>query len=165
MNEIFTRTSIRQFADSVVEKEKIEKLLKAGMQAPSAGNQQPWEFYVVTNRECLEKLAAVSPYAGPVAKAPMAIVIGARKTNILHPTFVEIDCAIATENIWLEMEALGLGGVMIGIAPEAERMEKVAEILNMPPTLVAFTILPMGYPIKKQRQQDRFDATRIHYIQ
>ena len=48
MNSIFTRTSVRKFEDRPVEKEKIEKLLQAGFVAPSAGNQQPWEFYVVT---------------------------------------------------------------------------------------------------------------------
>lgn len=165
MNEIFTRTSIRQFAERSIEKEKIEKLLRAGMQAPSAGNQQPWEFYVVTNRDCLEKLSTASPYAGPVANAPLAIVIGARKNGLHHPAFAQIDCAIATENILLEVESLGLGSVMIGIAPEADRMEKVAEILGMPKEIAAFTILPIGYPITKKQQQDRFDAAKIHYVE
>ena len=47
MNEIFARRSIRKFLPTMVEDEKIEQLLRAGMAAPSAGNQQPWEFYVV----------------------------------------------------------------------------------------------------------------------
>lgn len=51
MNEIYTRVSIRKFEDRPVEPEKITQLLKAAMQAPSAGNQQPWEFYVVTDKE------------------------------------------------------------------------------------------------------------------
>lgn len=46
MNEIFARSSIRKFQDKKVEEEKILQILKAGMQAPSARNQQPWEFYV-----------------------------------------------------------------------------------------------------------------------
>jgi nitroreductase len=165
MNEIFTRTSIRQFADRMVEKEKVEQLLKAAMQAPSAGDQRPWEFYVITNRERLVKLAMASPYAGPVAKAPMAIVVGVHKDSIVFPSFAEIDCAIATENIWLELETLGLGGVMIGIAPEIERMEKVAAILSFPKDIAAFSILPIGYPVNKKPQRDRFDVARIHYIE
>ena len=51
MNEIFTRVSTRKFEDRPVEPEKITQLLKAAMQAPSAGNQQPWEFYVVTDKD------------------------------------------------------------------------------------------------------------------
>ena len=57
MNAIFTRTSVRKFEDRPVEKEKIEKVLQAGFVAPSAGNQQPWEFYVVTKRETIEELS------------------------------------------------------------------------------------------------------------
>ena len=49
MNAIFKRKSIRNFLDKEIEDEKIERLLKAGMQAPSAMNTQPWEFIVVTN--------------------------------------------------------------------------------------------------------------------
>ena len=56
MDQIFKRTSIRRYLDQPVEAEKTEYLLKAAMQAPSAGNQQPWEFYVITNRDILEKL-------------------------------------------------------------------------------------------------------------
>ena len=41
MNEIFTRRSVRKFLPQPVEEEKIEKMLRAGMAAPSAGNQQP----------------------------------------------------------------------------------------------------------------------------
>ena len=54
MNEIFHRTSIRQYLDKPVENEKIEKMLQAAMAAPSAGNQQPWEFYVVTKQALLQ---------------------------------------------------------------------------------------------------------------
>ena len=63
MDQIFKRTSIRRYLDQPVEAEKTEYLLKAAMQAPSAGNQQPWEFYVITNRDILEKLSKISPYA------------------------------------------------------------------------------------------------------
>ena len=54
MDSIFHRVSIRKFQDKPVEPEKIEKLLRAAMAAPSAGNQQPWEFYVVTNRDLIQ---------------------------------------------------------------------------------------------------------------
>ena len=47
MNSIFHRVSIRRYQDQPVEKEKIELLMRAGMAAPSAMNQQPWEFYVL----------------------------------------------------------------------------------------------------------------------
>lgn len=72
MNSIFHRVSIRKFQDKPVEPEKIESLLRAAMAAPSARNQQPWEFYVVTNKDLIQKLSTVSPYAGCAKDAPGA---------------------------------------------------------------------------------------------
>ena len=53
MENIFHRVSIRKFSNQPVEKEKIEQILRAAMQAPSACNQQPWEFYVVEDKEMI----------------------------------------------------------------------------------------------------------------
>ncbi len=164
MNAIFTRTSIRKFEDRPVEKEKIEKLLQAGFVAPSAGNQQPWEFYVVTKRETIEALAKTSPYAVSAAKAPVVLVIAARK-DVIFPGITDIDCAIATENLWLELEELGLGGVMMAVAPVPERMEAVGKILNLPDNQYAFALLPFGYPVGKKPQVDRYDAKKIHWVE
>ena len=163
MNEIFTRTSIRQFEDRKVEQEKIEKILRAAMQSPTAGNQQTWEFYVVENKETLEKLSGTSPYASCTKNAPVAIVIAYRDGGGFED-YNEIDCAIASENIWLEAEALGLGTVMLGIAPLKERMEAVEKVLEFPEDLHAFTIFPIGYPVQKNAQQDRFNPEKIHYV-
>ena len=57
MNSLYHRVSIRKYQDKAVEPEKIESMLKAAMQSPSACNQQPWEFYVVTDKERLKKLS------------------------------------------------------------------------------------------------------------
>ena len=46
----------------------------------------------------------------------------------------------------------------------ADRMEKVAEALSLPETLKPFTIVPFGYPAKKNPQPDRFDEQRVHYV-
>ena len=164
MNAIFTRTSVRKFEDRPVEKEKIEKLLQAGFVAPSAGNQQPWEFYVVTKRETIEALAKTSPYAVSAAKAPVVLVIAARK-DVIFPGITDIDCAIATENLWLELEELGLGGVMMAVSPVPDRIEKVGKILNLPDNQYAFTLLPFGYPVGKKPQVDRYDAKKIHWVE
>ena len=63
MNAIFNRVSVRQFEDKPVEQSLIVKILRAAMAAPSAVNQQPWEFYVTTDKELISKLSQVTPYA------------------------------------------------------------------------------------------------------
>ena len=157
MKSIYTRVSIRKYQDRPVEKEKTEAILRAAMQAPSAGNQQPWEFYVVTNKEKLAVLSEVSPYAGMTKYAPVAIVAAYRK-NCMMPEYAQID-------LWLETDAQGLGGVWLGIAPHEERMLAVEKILSIPDNLRAFAIFPYGYPAEERKQQNRFEESRIHYVE
>lgn len=164
MNTIFNRTSIRKYQNKEVEDEKIELLLKAAMAAPSAGNQQPWEFYVVKNRKALEELAKCSPYAACAKEAPVAIVNCYRKDTKM-PEYAEMDLSACTENILLEAVELGLGAVWLGIAPLTDRMQKVKEILNISDNLQPFAIIPVGYPINNNTiQQKRYDKSRIHNL-
>ena len=163
-SSIYRRVSIRKYQDIPVEKAKMEAILRAAMQAPSAGNQQPWEFYVVTDRKKLEALSAVHPYAGMTKQAPAAIVSAYRKTCRM-PEFAQVDLAIAMENLWLETDAQGLGGVWLGIAPMEERMKAVEDIVGLPDGLRAFAVFPLGYPAEERKQQDRFDPGRIHFVE
>jgi nitroreductase len=71
VNEIYTRVSTRKFEDRPVEQEKITQLLRAAMQAPSAGNQQPWEFFAVTDKEKIKVLSQSNPYAGCAQAHPL----------------------------------------------------------------------------------------------
>lgn len=165
MNEIFHRVSIRKFTSREVERDKILKILRAGMQAPSAGNQQPWEFYVVTNPEKIRELSQSHRYAGCAAGATCLIVPVYRREGLWAQDYAQIDMAIAQENIWLETDSLGLGGVWLGIAPDRERMDRVSEILDLPDHLEAFSIFVLGYPAEERKQQDRFDESRIHFVE
>ena len=164
MKEIFHRVSVRKFEDRAVESDKVEQVLRAAMAAPSAGNQQPWDFYVVASREKLHALAQVSPYAGSAAEAPLAIVAAYRQEGCRFPQYAQIDLAIAMQNIWLAVDSLGLGGVWLGVAPDEDRMEKVEKILPVEAGQRAFAVFPMGYPAEHKAQQERFKPERIHYI-
>ena len=163
MKEIFTRVSIRKYQAKPVEPEKITAILRAAMAAPSAGNQQPWEFYVVTNPELIEQLSTVSPYSGCAKGAPV-VIVSAYREKLWAPMYAEIDMSIAMENLWLACEAEGLGGVWMGIAPQPERMQAVEQLVGIPEGLRAFAIFPLGYPAEERQQQNRFDESRIHYI-
>lgn len=164
MENIFHRVSIRKFSNQPVEKEKIEQILRAAMQAPSACNQQPWEFYVVEDKEMIHALSKATPYSAFASNAPVIIVPVYREENLPAPMFAQIDLSIACENMWLETDALQLGGTWIGIAPLKDRMEEVANILNLPDNLRVFCLFALGYPAEEKPQQDRFNAARIHYV-
>ena len=165
METIFKRISVRKYEDKTVEPEKIEKILKAAMAAPSAGNQQPWEFYVVTDKEKIKALSECSPYSGCAKNAPAVLVPCYRTEGLMFPEFDKIDLAIATENAWLELTAIGLGGVWLAVAPIEDRIEKVSKVLDTPDDLVPFALLPFGYPAESRTQQDRYDESRVHYVE
>ena len=74
-NIIFKRRSIRRFLNKPVEEEKLDRILRAGMQAPSAHNNQRWEFIVVTDREKRIALSQFGMYTGMIEQAPVAIII------------------------------------------------------------------------------------------
>lgn len=163
MADLFHRVSIRKYQDRPVEREKIVEILRAAMAAPSAKNQQPWEFYVITKKDTLEKLSKASPYAGMTANAPVAIISAYRKDCDV-PCYADIDMSIAMENLWLKTDEIGLGGVWIGIAPIEERMELVHKMLDLPENVKVFSLFAMGYPAEERPQQDRFDPERIHFV-
>lgn len=163
MKEIFHRTSIRKYEKKKVEKDKIEQLLRAAMAAPSAKNQQPWEFYVVTAEDTLKKLSECSPYAGMLKEAPLGIVVCCRKGCSL-PNYAQIDCSAAVENLLLEADSLGLGAVWLGIAPLEDRMEAVGKVLEISDNLYVFSMIACGYPAEEKTQQDRYDKARVHYV-
>ena len=82
LNDIFSRYSCRNFDDKAVDKTDIEIILKAAMQAPSAGNQQPWEFIVVDDAEIIKKLCTVSPYATPCKTSKCVVVVLGNKCDL-----------------------------------------------------------------------------------
>lgn len=165
MNAIYIRRSIRSYKEQIVEKEKIDKLLRAAMQAPSAGNQQPWEFIVVQNKNTLEKLSHLSPYAKPVARAPLALVLLANMEGLRFPENWEQDMSAATQNILLEAVELGLGAVWLGVAPNKDRMDYVKKLFNLPEKVKPFCVLAIGYPALGQENKfiDRYDESRVRY--
>lgn len=126
---IFTRVSIREFTDEPVSDEQIERLMEAAMAAPSAGNQQPWEFVLTRDSQVKEQLAACSPYAHPAGKCDLVIVPCISGGEKRFEGCVPLDMSACTENILLEAQALGLGAVWLGIYPEQDRIEAVAKVI------------------------------------
>ena len=75
LENIHNRKSVRQFTSEPVSDENIESMLRAAMAAPTAVNYQPWRFVVITEREKLDAMAEILPYAKMLRQAPLAIVV------------------------------------------------------------------------------------------
>jgi nitroreductase len=161
MSLLMKRKSIREYLDKPVEDDKIKALLTSAMQAPSANNQQPWEFVVVKDKDTLIKLSTVSRGAWMLANAPLCITVIIKQDG-KSPVMAPQDCAASVQNILLEAVHQGLGAVWIGVYPIEERTTRVNEILGIKQH-TAFANIAIGYPAKPTEITKRFDPLRIHY--
>lgn len=161
---IMTRRSVRKYKDKAVTAEIIDKILAAAMQAPSAMNEQPWEFIVIKDKEILNKIPSVSLWTGMAKKAALVIIvcINRKKENIVAKGFGALDCSAAAQNILLSAHALGLGGVWCAAYPEEKIMSKTRELLSIPSHVDPLCIIPIGYPDEKPKPEKRFKKERVH---
>ncbi len=163
MEALFRRRSIRKYTQQAVSDEQVKRLLKAAMAAPSAGNQQPWQFIVVQGKDALANLTNTSPYAQMTRDAAVAILVCGDLRTERHPGFWVQDCSAATQNILIEAEELGLGAVWLGMYPIEERMDFLRTALHIPDTIVPFALIAIGHPAENKPPADRYDESRVHY--
>lgn len=166
LENIATRTSIRKYEAKAVEKDKVEKLLKAAMAAPTAKNMQPWHFIVVTDKAKLEALAEANPHAKMAAGAPLAIVVCGDLGKALDgegQANWAIDASAATENMLLAAHAMGLGAVWTGTFPYKERVAAVSKVLNLPKNIIPLNTVVIGYPAESPKPKDKFKEENISY--
>ena len=165
MDALLTRRSVRHFTPEPVSQEQLQRILSAAMHAPSACNQQPWHFIVVTGREKLGAIAKAHPYAKMLEQAPLAIIVCGDLTLETCPGNWIIDCSAAMENLLLAVHALGLGGVWVGIHPVEQRVKDISGLLNLPTFAVPLCLAAVGHPSEPLPHADRFLPERIHMNQ
>ena len=165
LENIHNRKSVRQYTAEPVSEEHIQTMLKAAMAAPSAVNYQPWRFVVVTEREQLDAMAEVLPFARMLKQAPLAIIVCGEtlwfegKDNI----FWQQDCSAATQNLLLAAEALGLGAVWTGVYPDPQRSAELSAFLGLPETVQPLCAIPIGHPAGDDKPKDKWKPENIHY--
>ena len=165
IENIMTRTSIRQFKAQPVEQDKVDILLKAAMAAPSALNLQPWHFIVINDKETIALLSGKRPTSAPL----MIAVCGDTDKTMLPdgstklPDFWVEDVSAATENLLLAAHALGLGAVWTGVYPAMDRTAEVANVLNCPQNIVPLAVVRVGYPDESPEPKNKYKEENISY--
>lgn len=162
INAIKTRRSIRRFKDKQVTEQEIKEILAAGMQAPSAGNGQPWHFVVVQDKKLLKKIPSIHPYASMAEEASLAVIVCGDSAHEKYKGFWVQDCSAAVENMLLAAHALGLGAVWCGIYPNEERMFPFSKMFELPSHIIPFALLPIGHPAEEKKPEDRYRPDRVH---
>ncbi|MCX5993758.1 MAG: nitroreductase family protein [Chloroflexi bacterium] len=160
---IMTRRSIRKYTANRVPAEVVEQLLRAGMAAPSAANEQPWHFVVITERKILIQVPTFHAHAHMLKEAALAILVCNDSDLELSKGRGVLDCSAATQNILLAAHDMGLGAVWVGIFPVEERMNGMRKLLNMPTRIMPISLVSIGYTDERPHMEDRFKPERVHY--
>jgi nitroreductase len=160
------RQSVRMFDQQRdVPPDVVTTLLHAATRAPSAGNCQPWQFFVVRDQETKKALARAALNQWFLSEAPVVIVVcadperSARRYGDRGRHLYSIqDTAAATENLLLAAVASGLGACWVGAFDE----DAAVEALDLSSQLRPVAMVPIGYPAEQpQHQTDRLPLDSV----
>ena len=162
---IHSRKSVKSFTGATVSTEALDKIVRAGMAAPTAVNKQPWSFVVVTDKKKIADLAAGLPNARGIDKAGAVIIVCADpvKANLQSKDFAIIDASLASENILLATEALGLGGHWTASYPYEDKMKHVRTVLGIPAAIIPLNVILVGVPTGEDKPKDKYQKDKIHW--
>ena len=162
------RHSIRAFTSQPVEGEKLQAILQAANRAPSAGNLQAYEIYMVTNPTRRQELARAALEQTFIAQAPVALVFCAnpsrssmkykqRGESLYCIQYATIACVFAH----LAAAALGLASVWVGAFDD----DGVRRAIGVGRDLRPVAILPVGYPGEKPEISSRRQlSSLVHHL-
>ena len=162
-NCILKRRSIRKYTQQTIPDQLLTELLLAGMNAPSAGNEQPWQFIIINDHTLLKKIPTFHPHSHMLIEAQQAILVCADTTLETHKGYYPLDCSAATQNILLAAHAKKLGACWLGIYPREERIIGMRKLLNIPQHIIPFALISLGYPREKKETSHPYNKSRVHY--
>lgn len=160
IKEILHRRSVRDYQEKDVSKEDITEIIKAGQFAPTANNNRAIEFIVIRNQQTKDKIFEIVGQEF-VKEAPVLIIPISNTTQTNCPVQ---DLSVASESMFLQATALGLGTVWKNFEAEYVGEGKIKELLGIPEQYKAINIIPVGYPKEKSipHTDEDFNAQKIH---
>lgn len=162
LKAILSRRSIRKYTAEAISEPCIQTVIEAGMYAPSAGNQQPWHFIVIRNKQMLSTIPQYHPHAQMLKEAAAAVLVCGDLSLEKHKGYWIQDCSAAVENMLLAAHAQGLAAVWLGIYPREDRVAGLRKLMGIPEQVVPFALIPLGYAAETKSSENRFKKERIH---
>jgi len=163
------RRSIRKYKETLIEKEKIDELLKAGILAPTSKNSKSWEFIAVDDKEILKEISGSRENGAArfLANSPLGIVILGNEEK--SDVWVE-DACIAGAFIQLQAESIGLGSCWIQVRNRMYSESKTTELfiknlMDIPEKYRVECIISVGYPgeVRKRYEDSDLKFEKIHF--
>ncbi|MDN5322282.1 MAG: hypothetical protein PWQ67_736 [Clostridia bacterium] len=167
MDAIKERRSVRKFKNQPINEATLGRIMEAATWAPSAGNIQPWQFYVIHNQEVKIRLKEASLNQEAVVEAPVAVVVcadimmsSAKYGKRGAELYCLQDTACAIQNMMLAAVAYGLDTVWIGAFDE----KKIAAVLQIPAHYRPVAIIPIGYGEKRPDAPSRRPIDEVIHV-
>jgi len=160
LEAILTRRSIRHYKSEPIPAELVQKLIEAGLSAPSACDFRPWHLIVVNDRKTLDEIPSFHQHALMLPEAPLAILV-CGEPDVSR--YWQQDCAAASQNILLAAHALGLGAVWLGLHPREKRTKPMQQLLGIPDHVTPLSLIAIGFPAEEKEPQGRFQAGKVRY--
>lgn len=162
LEAITTRRSVRKWTDEPVSVKDVKAILCAAMSAPSAGNEQAWQFVVVNNKELLKRWSAHCRNVSFLAYAPIAVLVCRDIAAEKYAGYSFHDCCAASENILLGVHSLGLGGVWGNVFDHDVTF--IQDLFGIPENIIPFSVIPFGHFEENiEKPVSRFDSNKIHW--
>jgi len=157
------RRSVRKYTDKEVKKEDLKQLVKAAMSAPSACNNQPWEFVIVTDKLVLTNLKEQLKFGNYNATSAIIVCGNLKLAKGGMERYWVQDCSAAMQNILLAATELGLGSVWIGVHPLPSVIKPVSSVLSIPDYVVPLGIAYIGFPAGQPIPRTQYNETRVYW--
>lgn len=151
------RRSTRKFKVDPVADKDLQDILEAAMNAPSAVNEQAWQFIILSG-SMLDEFLAIN--TNTPEGAPVGILVCQDLRAEKAKGYAVQDCSAATQNILLAIHAKGLGGVWTTVF--TQNADKIKSLLKIPGMVEPFSFVPIGYPVEKPAKvKSRYDAKKV----
>lgn len=160
---IINRRSIRKYQFRKIEDEKISRLLKAAMYAPSAMNLQPWHFIVINNENVLEETVKSIPHAEMIKQSGNAILVCGDASLEINESWLIQNCSAAVQNILLAAYDMQLGSCWIAVHGMPEVVRNLVKQFNLPQNIIPIALVALGYPDEVVKTEERFIQEKVHF--
>jgi nitroreductase len=141
---IKTRRSIRKFTQEAVDGEVIDKIIEAGIWAPSGLNNQPWRFAVIKDNDLKQEISALTHYSKVVVSAKVLIAVFLDTASSYDRTKDLQAIGACIQNMLLYIHSMGLGAVWLGEILKSRK--EVLSIVDGPEDFELMAVIALGHP-------------------
>lgn len=157
---IYNRRSVREFLPRPVGRADLEKIVAAGIEAPSGCNLQLRQYIIIDDPAVMARLAPVSKV---LAAAPACVAVLASPTASPYGEYWRQDASASIQNMLLAATALGLGGCWVE-GPLGRCDAEIRKVLNIPAELRLCSLMSVGYPAHTLARPNKSDFKDVtHY--